>query len=378
MIGNPPGYILYKGMDSLMVHLLFLLSGLGLAVSGQLVILLWLKKVHSWGLKRSLQLLALAMPGSVVALFSFAMLPQLPGNFGSASLQANHAGSPAMELSLDESLVIIGGLALVSLPIGLALLLNLVKVIGLYWRVANSGWPAPSGLAKLLTKINSAPGVNPQKVKIKLWAANQPFAFNLPGLLPGQPAQIVVSTRLVSQLTENELGTVLAHEMAHLARRDFQVVWLASWLKDAFFYLPTGHRFMQILQADKEFACDEMVARSGGLTGTLALAEALLKVWEEFLANNPKPYPVLSGYFEAPGLISIKPADSVSIAEQRVTRLLELGESGKCYKLPNATFLQKLRNSTLFSGSVGLWFLVLELIHLIMLPLGCAISLGVF
>lgn len=360
-----------------MVHLVFLVIGLSLAVMGQLVVLLCLEKVAGWGLKRSLQLLGLVMPCSVVALFGYAMLPQLLASFSS---QASHMD---MELSLDEIVVLIVGLSVTGLPIGFALLLNLLKAGWLYWRVANATWLAPDGLAELIATINLPKGVNPKKVRLKLWAASTPFAFNLPGLLPGQPAQIVVSTRLVGQLTETELAAVLAHEVAHLARYDFQVAWLAGWLVDAFFYLPTSRRLVKALQADKEFACDELVARNGGLTSIFALTEALLKVWEELSATKvKKPYLASSGYFEAPGLISVKPklaATTLSIAEQRVTRLLELGENGELGKGPKkATFFQKLRSGTLFGGSISLWFLVLELIHLIMLPLGCAISLGLF
>ncbi|MBN9392837.1 MAG: hypothetical protein J0I20_32700 [Chloroflexi bacterium] len=57
-----------------MIHLLFLIAGLGLVMLGQQLTLLALKRIEG-GIKRWIELLALAMPVSLLVLFSLTMLP---------------------------------------------------------------------------------------------------------------------------------------------------------------------------------------------------------------------------------------------------------------------------------------------------------------
>jgi Zn-dependent protease with chaperone function len=45
---------------------------------------------------------------------------------------------------------------------------------------------------------------------------------------------------MVHTLDTQELETVLAHELAHHARRDSRITWWALLLRDAFCYLPTS------------------------------------------------------------------------------------------------------------------------------------------
>ncbi len=94
---------------------------------------------------------------------------------------------------------------------------------------------------------------------------------------------LLLSTWMLEQLDRGELESVLAHELAHVARRDFLVVWLATMLRDAFFYLPTSRIAYRQLQCEKELACDDLAV---GLTHhPLALASALAKVWQELVSE---------------------------------------------------------------------------------------------
>lgn len=116
-------------------------------------------------------------------------------------------------------------------------------------------------------------GIRPRPVALG-WGVRRPTLF--------------LSTWMLEHLDAHELDAVLAHELGHAARHDVPVVWLATVLRDAFFYLPTSRLAYRQLQADKEMASDELAA---GVTGRpLALASALAKVWQEALGD-----PALSG-----------------------------------------------------------------------------------
>jgi hypothetical protein len=78
-----------------------------------------------------------------------------------------------------------------------------------------------------------------------------------------------------------EIEGVLAHELAHIARRDHALVWLVVLLRDAFWYLPSSRAAFRKFQYQQELACDDLAV---GVTGRpLALASALAKVWQAAL-----------------------------------------------------------------------------------------------
>ena len=56
------------------------------------------------------------------------------------------------------------------------------------------------------------------------------------------------------------------------------VIWFATVLRDAFFYLPTSRVAYHQLQHEKELACDDLAV--GVTHWPLALASALAKAWQ--------------------------------------------------------------------------------------------------
>ncbi len=341
-----------------MMHLLFLLVSLGLVLVSQKLALIVLARLKDWKLRRCWQILALTMPVSVLLLFSLTMLPTV------VNPQVNHYADYEVH---QEWLIALVGMAVVVTPWVAAFFLNLGRLGWLYFYTLRRTWEAPKGLVELAHDSYKKPA-------IRLWYSLRPFAFNLPGLWPGMHSLVILSTGLVGQLEEEELRAVIWHEEAHLARKDFWVIWLASWWQLAFFYLPPGRRFFAMLQGEQELACDAQVARLGGQPMALALADALLKVWEELVVKaNQGVNPKTIG-FNPPGLATYATTDD-NLTEQRVNRLIEIGSS------PNSETGQWsiqawFTASGLLGGSVSLWLVGLELLHIIMLPLGCAISLS--
>lgn len=344
-----------------MVHLLFVALGLVLVVIGQKILLVSIERLQGWTLRRSLQMLGLVLPLSVVILFFLTMLPFI------LSSEAYHS----MVHNIDyEWLLEIVGMMMLALPIFLTLIFNLIRFVWLYNRSLCRTWQAPRELN--MRSGNNDSGMLKGTPKIRLWYSSRPFAYNLPALLPGTAGLIIISTGMVEQLDSEELKAVLCHEEAHLMRRDFWVIWLATWLTGAFFYLPMGRQFFKLLRTEQELACDERVAKTGGSPLALALANALLKVWGEIsttLPRSKKPFNVNG--FEAPGLTS---QAELILTEQRVFRLIEIGSAADANKVlvRNSGWLKMVG---LLMGSIGLWLASLELVHSLLSPFGCIVPL---
>lgn len=344
-----------------MVHLLFLLASLALVIIGQKLLLLALAKTPDWAVRRGLQLLGLAMPLTVLIIFSLTMLPSIL--------------TPEIEHRADQTthhdwLIGLISLSTLFIPLILTFWLNLFRLCWVYWRSRRRSWSAPAGLAALALD-SDRPEIS---LEIRLWHSTGLFAFNLPKLLPWSKNMVIISTGMVAQLDLEELRAVLRHEVTHLKAHDFWVIWLAGWWREAFFYLFYGKRFFTLLQQEQELVCDERVASEGGPALALALADALLKVWEETTGKNNQTQNHQCGLagLKAPGLAA---QQVINLTEERVTRLLDLDSLEKS-QLSGQSSVARLRAGGMLGSALFLWLGGLVLIHLLMIPLGCAVSLG--
>ena len=194
------------------------------------------------------------------------------------------------------------------LPLGAALVAALavgfgfVRVVLLGRVVFRDGLPVPAALAERVRHSAAALGMSQPRIFLR--ASDAPLALVCGVRRP----TLVLSTWMLEQLDARELEAVLAHELGHLARRDYPLAWLASVLRDAFFYVPTSRRALRQIQHDTEVACDDLAV---GVTGRpLALASALAKVWQQGLA-----VPTF-----AAGQALVEPGTTI---EQRIRRLLD-------------------------------------------------------
>jgi len=97
----------------------------------------------------------------------------------------------------------------------------------------------------------------------------------------------VLSSWMIDQLDGQELDSVIAHELGHIAYHDFAIMWLASVLRDAFWYLPSSRTAYAQMQNEKELACDDMAVTV--TQRPLGLASALAKVWEQARQMREEP-----------------------------------------------------------------------------------------
>ncbi len=119
---------------------------------------------------------------------------------------------------------------------------------------------------------------------------------------------ICLSWQLANHLVTEELQALLAHEMAHLQRRDWLQLLVAQLCRDLAFFNPVAHlAYARFLQATEE-AADDAAAISN--RDRLALASCLVKV-QRFLQSTGTVQP-------GPGLVH-RPTDT----SRRAARLLQ-------------------------------------------------------
>jgi Zn-dependent protease with chaperone function len=89
---------------------------------------------------------------------------------------------------------------------------------------------------------------------------------------------IAVDPRLLDELDDQELEGLLAHELAHIARRDTLLGSIVGMSRDIAFFLPPLHLASRWLQREQEESADELATEYTGRP--VALASSILKVWE--------------------------------------------------------------------------------------------------
>jgi Zn-dependent protease with chaperone function len=86
---------------------------------------------------------------------------------------------------------------------------------------------------------------------------------------------LVLDRRLLEALDEAELEGVLAHELAHVARRDNLVAWLVAFARDVVFFVPGASSAVRSLHREREAAADQDAVAVTGRPA--ALASGLLR-----------------------------------------------------------------------------------------------------
>jgi len=240
------------------VHTLLGLSSTLLVVLGSYLTFGLLRRLGDWSQRRALQCFVLAVPVVSLGLG----LGGLHHFAGRACLRDAPSWDSLVELAIPLGM---GLIALGALCLGVVRLALMARV------VSSRSVGAGSDLQSLADELAERLGV--PHVPIRLCAYDRPLALSSGVFHP----TMVLSTWMVKYLDHRELEAVLEHELGHVARRDYPVMWLATVLRDAFFYLPTSWAAFRQLSREKELACDDLVV--GSTNRPLALASALAKVW---------------------------------------------------------------------------------------------------
>jgi len=241
------------------VHTLLGFFSVLLVTLGSYIALGLLHRTGCWSERRGVQFFALMMP-----LVSLGLGIGAVHHFtGRACLSR----APSWDALLGVALPLAMALAtLGALGLGGVRLALMARV------VARSGVPAAPELQALADDLAGRLGA--ARTRVLLHASDRPLALTCGLFRP----TVLLSTWMLEHLDRRELEAVLAHELEHVARRDYLVIWLATMLRDAFFYLPTSWAAYRQIQHEKELACDDLAVCA--TQRPLALASALAKVWQ--------------------------------------------------------------------------------------------------
>ncbi len=89
---------------------------------------------------------------------------------------------------------------------------------------------------------------------------------------------VVVDPAVIDTLDQREVEGLLAHELAHVRRRDNLVAGAAGVFRDLTFFLPPVHAAVGWLRREREESADQLACQHTMRPG--ALASSILKVWE--------------------------------------------------------------------------------------------------
>lgn len=243
---------------------LLAVSSLGLVALGGYGVLALLRRMESWTQRRDLQVGILALPlASLVA--GIAGLHHIAGRTCFLTV-------PPWDYTVGLAVpLVMGAVALGGVGLGM------VRFGLMFSSVAGRGTPASPALRALADHLADQLGA--PRARVLVCASGLPLAVTY-GL---RRPMLLLSTWMVDHLDRRELEAVIAHELGHVARRDYVVIWLATMLRDAFFYLPTTRIAYRQLQVEKELACDDLAVAM--TKRPLALASALAKVWHHALGG---------------------------------------------------------------------------------------------
>ena len=241
------------------MHTLLGLSSIVLVTFGSYLLLGILYRLGDWSSRRDVQFFVLVVPIVSLGLG----LGGLHHFIGRPCLNR----APLWDALLGVALPLAMGLiALGALGLGMVRLMLMTRVV-----TRNAVWAGPE-LQAFADELAQRLGAT--RPRLLLCAYHRPLAFTCGLFRP----TVLLSTWMVEHLDRRELEAVLAHELEHVARRDYLIIWLATVLRDAFFYLPTTWTAYRQLQQEKELACDDLAVDA--THRPLALASALAKVWQ--------------------------------------------------------------------------------------------------
>ncbi|AMR29253.1 hypothetical protein A0257_20575 [Hymenobacter psoromatis] len=99
---------------------------------------------------------------------------------------------------------------------------------------------------------------------------------------------ILLPLSVASGLRPAELEMILAHELAHILRRDYLFNFLQTLAETVFFYHPAVWFLAAVLHAERENCCDDLAAQLGGNPRQLARALAALAALTAGAAPLPR------------------------------------------------------------------------------------------
>ncbi|MHB8627610.1 MAG: M56 family metallopeptidase [Aggregatilineales bacterium] len=216
------------------MHTLFTLLSIGLAALGAYLTLNLLQQLEDWASRRDLQFWVLLVP-----LVSLTLAVGALYHFVYRDCFFSAPGWDAWFAATLPS-----GMGLIALSSAGISTIRLALVARL---VAHRGFDAAPELQQMVAQ--QAEQVGLLRPRLLICVSDRPLALSCGLWRP----TLLLSTWMIKQLDARELEAVCAHKIAHAARRDYLANWLATMLRDAFYYLPTSRIGYRQHQTEKNW-----------------------------------------------------------------------------------------------------------------------------
>ena len=132
--------------------------------------------------------------------------------------------------------------------------------------------------------------------------------------------RLYLSPSLAKLLDPDELKGVLAHEMAHIVRRDIWVSWVLLFFRALTFFNPVALVAFRRIIYENEKVCDDMAVRV--TKDPLALASSIIKVYRATRAGPKKAGPgKLAGWFLSMAS-TLEQHENKALVEDRAERVI--------------------------------------------------------
>ena len=150
---------------------------------------------------------------------------------------------------------------------------------------------------------------------------------------------ILLPLGMVNRISAAEVEAILAHELAHIARRDWLFNLLQALIDALFYYHPAVWWISATIRAERENCCDDTAVT---LTGNrLAYAKTLVRLQD--LAKNAKTPALALGIEGTPGLMRRRP-----LLLERIKRILHQPQ-------PSASLMEKIIATAILLALITLW-----------------------
>ena len=247
------------------MHALLALTSLLLAVLAGHLVLRLLRRPTRWPHRRDLQLIVLAVP--------LISLGVAIGGLHHFLGQTCFLTTPPWDYTAGLAVTLVIAAAAFG---GLAL--GLIRFVTMSVVTTRRTLPAGPEVQEMTHRIAERMGTSVPLVSIV--RASGPLAVTVGARRP----TVLRKPRRVGQREPREQEAVQAHDISQVLRADAFVTWLATILRDAFFYLPTTREAYRQFRHEKELACDDLAV--GVTKRPLALASALAKVWQQAVEGH--------------------------------------------------------------------------------------------
>lgn len=210
--------------------------------------------------------------------------------FASNSAKALSGGFPA-----DWLLRAIGYFPATLMVVAFVLMvLSLFRIVRFQFHLNRQMRPLPQNAGTLIRDLSKRMGLANAPSAYMLDASVAPFVWWIGGRV-----QLILPCSALTRLSDEDLTGIIAHELAHIKRRDFLVRWLEWFVFSIYWWNPLVWWIRKQMHVHEELACDERVIEI--MSGNRRRYAGSLLNMAELLASSPVRPPAVASAINSGG-----------------------------------------------------------------------------